>query len=498
MVLNGGSGIVEPEAYIADAEAFTTALHRERYLVGAGLKSTLELGPIYQKYSHLFEGERFEEAKRWGLDPLEERYLLDFIATGYLGNQTRSLTEQIIAGELAATVEWDGQPVPFRELPVLIANEADAVRRHALERLQLEALASFNPLREERERRLQREARSFGYADYVALYDALHAIDLDALITLMQGVLDQTREEYLAALDTYLGEMHILRDDARRCDLSRIFRSAPFDEQFPKERLLATLYAALKDLEIELEDQTNIRLDVEPRPLKSARAFCSPIQVPGDVRLVVKPVGGVPDYEALFHEAGHAEHYGNIDRTLSFPYRCLGDAAITETYAFLLEYLLHDPTWLRRHLAIEQPKSFLQLAGFHRLYFLRRYSTKLIYERELHRADEPSDLAPVYDEIFTANLGVGYGPESYLADVDDAFYAAEYVRAWIAEAQMRRYLQNEFDDEWYRNPKAGRFLVDLWREGQRHPIAQLVQFMGYDGLDPTSVAEDIHALLETP
>ncbi len=487
--------MVEPEAFVAEAEAFSTALNREHYLVGAGLKTVLEVSPIYQRHLQLFEGERFEEARGWGFEPVEERYFLDFIASGYLHNQTRALDEEIVARELDTTVEWDGHPVPYRQLLPLIANEADPVRRHALERLHLDAMVTFNPLREERERRMQREARGFGYSDYVALYDALHAIELDALITLMDRFLADTAEEYLAALDTYLGEMRILRDDARRCDLARIFRSSPFDAFFPEDRLLVTLHNALDDLGIDLEDQSQIHLDVEPRPLKSPRAFCSPIQVPTEVRLVLKPVGGAQDYETLFHEAGHAEHFGNVDRTLPFAYRRLGDSALTETYAFLFEHLLHDPVWLRRHLGVEQPKSLLQLAGFHRLYFLRRYGAKLGYERELHRADDPSQLAELYDELLTAAVGVEYGPESYLADVDDGFYAAEYIKAWIFEAQLRRYLLREFDDEWFRNPKAGRFLIELWREGQRHPVSQLLRYIGDDGLDAVPVTDDIRALL---
>jgi len=487
--------VVDPESFVRGAEAFSTELNQEHYLVGAGLKDSLEITPIYKRWIDLFEGEPFAQAKRWGFEPVEERYVLDFLATGYLHNQTRSFTERIVWEELAATVEWDTHPVPYRQLPGLIANEENAELRHALERVHLDAMVAFNPLREDRERRLQREARAFGFTDYVGLYDSLHAIELDQLVARMETFLKDTEEEYLAALQTYLGEMHILRDDARRCDLARIFRSSPFDAAFPEERLLATLHNALEDLGINLEEQRQIHLDVEPRPLKSPRAFCSPVQVPGDVRLVLKPMGGAQDYETLFHEAGHAEHFGNVDRTLPFAYRRLGDSALTETHAFLLEHLLHDPAWLHRHLGVEQPKSLLQLAGFHRLYFLRRYGAKLIYERELHRADDPTQLADLYDELLSGATGVEYGPESYLADVDDGFYAAEYIKAWIFEAQLRRYLLKEFDDEWFRNPKAGRFLIELWRDGQRHPVGQLAQFIGVEGLDAGPVTEDIRALL---
>ncbi|MPZ14517.1 MAG: hypothetical protein GEU73_08865 [Chloroflexi bacterium] len=486
---------MDPQQYFRHAESFNRALHAEHYAAGAGLKAGLDIAPIYARYLHLFEGERFEEVKTWELEANEKRYLLDFVASGYLHNRTAGLQERFAEAESDASVEWDGRQIPYRTVPVLIANEGDPVRRHALEQRHLDAMATFNPILEEREKRMQREARGFGYADYVELYDALHALDLHALTDRMRAFVSATDDLYFSALDTYLHEMHILRDDARRCDVTRIFRSPRFDGYFPEERLLPTLHRTMLDLGIELEDQSNIRLDTEPRPLKSPRAFCCPIHVPDDVRLVMQPSGGEQDYETLLHEAGHAEHYANVDGTLPFAYRWLGDAAVTESYAFLLEYLVTDRHWLERQMSFSDPAEFLHLVGFHKLYFLRRYGTKLLYEQQLHRADEPGDVASLYDELLSRNLGVEYGPESYLTDVDDGFYAADYLRAWIFEAQHRRFLQREYDDEWFRNPKAGRFLVELWRDGQRHPVEQLVRYMGYDGLDLGAVTEDIRTLM---
>lgn len=486
---------MDPDRYLADAEAFDRAINREHYLEGAGLQAGLNLTPIYTKYLSLFEGERFDEARSWGLEPTEERYLRDFIAGGHMGQQTKAISEKLAATEAAATVVWDEVPIPYRQLPGMIANEADAPRRHAMEQCYLDVMATMNPLRDDRQKRAHLAAVALGYPDYVALFDDVRALHLADLTEKMQAFIGETNDLYFAALDTYLSEMRILRDDARKCDLARIFRASALDALFPEERMLATLHATTRDFGVVLEDQKHIHLDTEARPLKSPRAFCATIQVPDDIRLVIKPSGGVQDYEALLHEAGHAEHYAHVDRTLSFPYRCLGDAAVTESYAFLLEYLMHEPSWLYRHLGITRPESFFQLAGFHKLYFLRRYGTKLVYEQELHRADEPGDLAEYYDELFTTNLGVGYGPESSLADVDAGFYAAQYLRAWIFEAQHRQYLQQEFDDEWFRNPRAGKFLIELWRDGQRNPVEKLAEFMGYAGLDIGPVTDEIRALM---
>ena len=80
--------------------------------------------------------------------------------------------------------------------------------------------------------------------------------------------------------------------------------------------MLPALEATLTDLGIDLRSQANVHLDLESRPNKSPRAFCAPIEVPGKVMLVIQPIGGKDDWEALFHEAGHTEHYAHTSGTL--------------------------------------------------------------------------------------------------------------------------------------------------------------------------------------
>jgi len=126
---------------------------------------------------------------------------------------------------------------------------------------------------------------------------------------------------------------------------------------------------------------------------------------------------------------------------------------------------------------------------------LRRYATKLQYELELQRSPEPEPLAARYADLFTDQLLVRYFPEEYLADVDDALYAAQYLRAWTFEAQLREYLKKEYDEEWFRAPRAGKFLRDLWREGQKYTADELVRFMGYDELDPEPMLAEIREAL---
>jgi len=120
---------------------------------------------------------------------------------------------------------------------------------------------------------------------------------------------------------------------------------------------------------------------------------------------------------------------------------------------------------------------------------LRRYGAKLLYEQELHAG--AGDPASRYTEILGSVLKVHIAPEKYLEDVDDAYYAARYLRAWIFEVQMRHYLEREYGHAWFTQPAAGRFLVGLWRQGQRDNVVELARQMGYEGLDLEPLTEEL-------
>jgi hypothetical protein len=101
------------------------------------------------------------------------------------------------------------------------------------------------------------------------------------------------------------------------------------------------------------------------------------------------------------------------------------------------------------------------------------------------------DPASRYADILGNALKVSIAPEKYLEDVDDAYYAAQYLRAWIFEVQMRHYLEKEYGPAWFTQPAAGRFLMDLWRQGQRDNVVELARQMGYEGLNLKPLTEEL-------
>ncbi|HEY8491922.1 MAG TPA: hypothetical protein VIO14_13125 [Dehalococcoidia bacterium] len=466
----------------AEAERFSAGLTREYYLNHAGLKDTLEIAPLYQAHGWLFEEPlvRALLAAR-SRDPRLPNLRL-FAVEGYLEAAAKELTEAVAARETQDTVAWEGREVPYRGLSRLIANEPDPDRRRALEALRTQVVAAQNPLREERWLALHGRARSLGYPTYAALMEHAAGLDLAGLRRTMGRFLEETDTPYRERLERELRRIGVEPAAAERADLAHLFRAPGFDGLFPRERLLAAYAATMADLGIDVAAQAAVRLDTEARPRKSPRAFCAPVHVPGEIYLVISPQGGQDDYRAFLHEAGHAQHFAHMEPGMPFAFRGLGDNAITEGFAFTLEHLTHEPGWLARHLGVADAAAYVSFVRFHTLYMVRRYAAKLEYELALHGPDDPRSKAKVYADTLTACLGVRWSPADYLADVDDGFYAARYLRAWIFDAVLRAALRRRFGPAWYASAEAGAALRELWRQGQRRPVEDLARELD-GGLD---------------
>ena len=66
-------------------------------------------------------------------------------------------------------------------------------------------------------------------------------------------------------------------------------------------------------LGFDLQNDPNVRLDLEDRPQKSPRACVIASDPPTVVHLITRAQGGLHDYQAFMHEAGHALHYAGVD-----------------------------------------------------------------------------------------------------------------------------------------------------------------------------------------
>jgi hypothetical protein len=487
----------ELDAYREQADRFVAAIDEEYYLHYAGHKDSLDLTPIYEAFAELTT---LDQANAIGTavdGDRRVRELWRFACQGYLGNLTRELAERAAQLEAELTATVDGDTIPFRMLRPTIANEADRARRERLEHVR-------NELTEEHLLPIQLEATQaehdavgeLGAPSYVELHRRF-GFRLDELGEQCRAFLGDTERLWEQAGDKLLRtRVGVGLAEARRFDVARVFRAPEWDPSFPADRMLPALEATLADLGIDLRGQENVELDVEQREKKSPRAFCAPIEVPQRVVLVIQPIGGVDDWRALFHEAGHTEHFAHTRADLAVEERRLGDYAVTEGWAMLMEHLVQDGAWLNRRLDVARPTEFVAESATGLLYIVRRYCAKVLYELELHEASD--DLAPLrnrYVEILSDALKIEPSGTDYLGDVDSGFYSTEYVRAWAFEAQLKRFFREKFGSTWFTRRDAGSLLRELWSEGQRLTADEILDELTSAEIELEGVAEYVRESL---
>jgi hypothetical protein len=475
------------------ADRFMAELDEEYYLHYAGLKEGFDLQPIYERYAELTE---LDTAQMVGVavdGDARTRELWRFTCEGYLGALTRELQEREARMEADLKADVDGEEIPYRMLRPTIANEDDRDKRRRLEEIR-GALGEehLNPLYLEAALRVRSGVRELGASTYLELYRDKFGMRLEELADQCRAFLGETEKLWEDAGDRLFRERAgVPLSEAERWDVPRVFRAPTWDPQFPADRMIPALEGTLAELGIDLKSQSNVHIDVEQRPLKTPRAFCAPIEVPEKVMLVIQPMGGPDDWRALFHEAGHTEHFAHTSADLSVEERRLGDNAVTEGWAMLFQHLTDEPAWLTRRLDFPRPEEFAAEGATGLLYFVRRYCAKILYELQFHAAEDPTTMQDAYVEFLSDALKIAPSPTDYLADIDGGFYVSSYLRSWAFEAQLRDFLREEFGSAWFSQREAGSLLRELWSLGQKPTAEELLKDVTGQTLELAAVADRI-------
>jgi len=477
----------------------------EARAVRVGEKETSDQAAIVARYADLFTREQLarlrESEERATGDAQEEAARLRL--TCQEGIVDRELARQEDALEnalLAARVPWHGEELPLRSAQARLAVEPAYADRDALGRAALEVSASFND-----ERRALLVARNeletdvTGVADPVARNESEKAVALRPILDAVDSArvestpgFSRERERWL---DRLLGPGR--DDEPLSVHVPWIRRLSPLEATYTKERSVPVCLATLHGLGFDLEAERGIRPDLEDRPQKSPRACVIAADPPRVVHLITRAQGGLHDYEAFLHEAGHALHYAGCDPALPLAFRRLArDHALTEIYSFLLDSISTEPGWHAEHFGLDEAEARENAgaARFTNTLLFRRYSAKLGYEIGFWTRF-PSDGATPdgYEERLTAATGIRYPAASYLSDLDPGFYSADYLRAWVRSAQLREHLRREVGQDWWRRAETGAILRGLFREGTRPTSEELAARIGFDPLDTAPLVAELSA-----
>jgi hypothetical protein len=310
----------------------------------------------------------------------------------------------------------------------------------------------------------------------------------------MQGFLSETEGIYAALMSRWVEETTGRRlGEIGSHHFSYISRLPQYDQYFRKDKLLGAYQQTLVGMGLDPASQNNIYIDTEDRATKNPRARCYAPDPPEEVHLLIKPVGGLEDYMAFFHEAGHAQHFGNEDPALDYVERNVSTSyALTEIYSFLLEHLTQNRVWLTGVVGLpeETAREVTDHAKLAELFLVRRYAAKLNYELDFF--EDPlaeGRNRQLYTTTLSAATHFVYAPQNYLNDMDPGYYSADYLRAWITEAMLRRHLEDTYGEDWFARSEAGKLLRGLWATGESKENEDVVRTLGCKPFDTSYLVE---------
>jgi hypothetical protein len=344
------------------------------------------------------------------------------------------------------------------------------------------------------------EADVSGESDPVARNEEEKAISLRELEGVLIAASDATTDAWGRLRDTWFGKLLGPDRDAQpsNAHVHYLRRLSPLESTYTKDAAVDICLATTLALGFDMTAIPNIHLDLEDRPQKNPRACVIPSNPPEVVHLITRAQGGLSDYQAFMHEAGHALHYAGVDPRLPYTFRSISrDHALTEIYSYIFEAVTREPGWHALHFGLSdtQAEENAQATLFLEALLYRRYTAKLRYELGFWSAfdEERGRSERDYSTALTQATGIRYDPRNYLADMDSGFYSADYLRAWIRSAQLRVFLLHEVGEDWWRSEATGEILRDLFLEGTRPTSEEVAGRLGFEPFDTGPLVEDLSA-----
>ena len=500
------ASVLKPADYESRLQRYLFERAEEGRAVRVGEKEVSERAEIVARYAELFTRDQLDalreaEAEAPAGDDRERLYRLrKTCEAGLMAAALAEREDRLENAILAARVEFQGEQLPLRTAQARLAVLPGYDDRDELGRLATELSATFNDERLDILRAYEElEADVSRIDDPVERTEDEKGISVRELERALAAASAAATAIYAELKERWLDRL--LGPDREPVPSSShvayLRRLSPLEAVYTKDRAVPVCMDTLARLGFDLPNEPNIKLDLDDRPQKSPRACVIPADPPTVVHLITRAQGGLHDYQAFLHEAGHALHYAGCDPALPYTFRNISrDHALTEIYSYIVEAISRQPGWHARYfdLSDEEARENAEATVFMEALLFRRYAAKLQFELEFwSRFAEDGGTDAGYAERLTSATGFEYRREGYLSDMDAGFYSADYLRAWIRAAQLRSFLEREVGEEWWASTATGDRLRELFREGTRPSSEEIARRIGFEPLDTRPLLAELGA-----
>ncbi|MEX2571467.1 MAG: hypothetical protein WD737_09170 [Gemmatimonadota bacterium] len=464
-------------------DSFLGAHEEERHQIALAQRRRPELGALYAANRKLFASERITEVQRAlaasaGAEERRLRSVLEFLAGGRALAESGDALDELVSWKIFGSVVVGESRIPHRQIPGALRLAGDPERRHAIEEAHLATLDEQRHLVDAFLGRQKEGIAELGYGSHVDAMQILAGIDLRAVARDGEEFLARTRDMYDELLAWHLPRVAGAQvGEATLADALRLSAAPEFEPLLPGADRNRRIAETIGETGLDPAAEGRIEIDWEAYLGAATGAICWAPRVPEEVRLAVTARSGRMAVASFLREYGMGLHAAYTDPELPVEQRRLGDASVPMATGRLFESLLQVPAFVTRLYDIPKHRleDYLGLAEVWRHFEIRRQIGRLHFEVAYYDGEGDDGT---YAELLTNATGVRHDPREALWTVDPGFGSARRIRAAQLAAVLGDTLRQRFDDDWFRNPRSGGHLRDLFAPGRSYSAAELAIQMG--------------------
>jgi hypothetical protein len=307
------------------------------------------------------------------------------------------------------------------------------------------------------------------------------------------AVLAETADPHADLLGYGLRKMDpgLTQRPARWADAERVALAPWLFDSFRQEDLSHALSRCLGDLGLSPNADGRVTLDFEARPGRDPRPRCVELRVPDQIRVLLTPDLGCDAFAGWLSHWAMALHRAHVGRSLPFVERRLGDRSVIAAIGVLFESFLLDEGWLKRYLRLtaNQAKEAARAFAFRQLHQLRHSAVLAGYSSHAMDKGSTSGVPDEYMSLLNNAASVeGLRGHALLA-IDGFGDQLLQLDAYALEHVMSSSLRERFNEDFWRNPATGRWLVELAGRGQRDDAVSVAQQLHNSQLSLSAAAQ---------
>jgi len=227
-------------------------------------------------------------------------------------------------------------------------------------------------------------------------------------------------------------------------------------------------------------DLSSIHFDTEDRKNKYPSPICFFVKIPTDIRVLYKKESPYFDFQACFHETGHAMHASSIDIKNDYWDKYRIPMGVAEIFSIFLERLTKNSDYIRPLIDSQKNTSnndndiISELTSrnqFMELFFVVFYAANSLMKLEywkknlsIHQACE------LYSRLIKEYTGFEMPGEYWLLHhilPESIMYVPSYLLAAVRAAELDMYARNKFGDKWWKEKEAGKDFREIMKPGAR-------------------------------